>query len=355
MSKVSSKSLGTVLVVGGCGFLGSHIVEQLLNFPNEFPDDGPLNTFRGESDTIPQSSTISFPSLQGRYPSYTQTNVHVLDLRCTYNRREGASYHEGDITSTTALLDIFKKVRPDVVINTVSPDPLESSKALLYKADAEVLVLEENRKHGGLLTCAVRPAGIMGERDSIVALQQMRHAHYSSRWKLRMQLGGGENLFDYTYAGNIAHGILLAAERLTETYIREAEGKAAPLDFERVDGEAFIVTNDQPMYFWDVARNFMALLGRPIEPSEIIVIPVGLGFFFGAGSELAGWLSGRKPGLTRTRVKYSSITRYYSCDKAKMRLGYQPIVGLEETFARCVKWYLETIEKQSSTEEKKNQ
>lgn len=225
----------------------------------------------------------------------------------------------------------------------------------LVKADAEVLVLESNRKYDGVLTCAIRPAGIIGERDSIVTRAQLEHAHFAPRWQLRMQLGGGENLFDYTYVGNVAHGILLAAERLLLTHQRLAKGLAEPLDYEKVDGEVFIVTNDQPICFWHVARYLMALLGKPIAPSEVIAIPDSLGMFMGAASEFTGWLTGRKPGLNRARVKYSCITRYYSCDKAKSRLGYEPIVGLEEALVRSTKSYLQSYESRIPPESKKVQ
>lgn len=170
-----------------------------------------------------------------------------------------------------------------------------------------------------------------------------------------MQLGNGENLFDYTYVGNVAHGILLAAERLILTYQRAAEGKVAPLDYEKVDGEAFIVTNDSPVYFWHATRYMMSLLGKPIDPSEVVSIPDRLGMFMGAASELTGWLTGRKPGLNRARVKYSCISRYYSCDKAKVRLGYGPVVGIEEALVRSTKSYLENFESRNPSGEKKAQ
>lgn len=139
-----AKSLGTVLVVGGCGFLGSHLVEQLLNFPSESSEPlvkshGANDTLRkpyGPSSSIPPSSAFAFPNRRDRYPSYTNTNVHVLDLKCVHNRHMGAFYHEADITSPQAVLEIFKEIKPDLVINTVSPG-FESPKPILYKVNVE--------------------------------------------------------------------------------------------------------------------------------------------------------------------------------------------------------------------------
>jgi sterol-4alpha-carboxylate 3-dehydrogenase (decarboxylating) len=66
------QTLGTVVVVGGCGFLGSHI---------------------------------------------------VLDLRTNSNRHTSStvSYHDGDITDLAAMQEFFARIKPDAVIHTASP------------------------------------------------------------------------------------------------------------------------------------------------------------------------------------------------------------------------------------------
>jgi len=76
------------MVIGGCGFLGHHVVNLLLR------------------DYV--------------------ASVSVLDLRCVKNRRpdsDGVKYFEGDITDTSRLVTVFEEVRPDVVIHTASPAP----------------------------------------------------------------------------------------------------------------------------------------------------------------------------------------------------------------------------------------
>ncbi|KAI4137594.1 MAG: hypothetical protein LQ341_005082, partial [Variospora aurantia] len=85
-------NLGPILVVGGCGFLGHHIVRQLLE-------------------------------------SYNCT-VSVLDLRTSQNRFPSVSYHDGDITSPESLEPIFSLVRPRVVIHTASPAFTSDNKTL---------------------------------------------------------------------------------------------------------------------------------------------------------------------------------------------------------------------------------
>lgn len=79
-------SLGKVVVVGGCGFLGSHIVNYIVE----------------------------------RHP---QTQVAVLDLRTNSNRNASSnvSYHDADITDLVAITALFSKIKPDAVIHTASP------------------------------------------------------------------------------------------------------------------------------------------------------------------------------------------------------------------------------------------
>jgi threonine dehydrogenase-like Zn-dependent dehydrogenase len=96
------KSLGNVLVIGGCGFLGHHIVDLIL-------------------------STYS-------------ASVSVLDLRTTRNRRpdaDGVQYFDGDITSLDSILPVFQKMKPDVVIHTASPTLAGGSKEMYRKVNVE--------------------------------------------------------------------------------------------------------------------------------------------------------------------------------------------------------------------------
>lgn len=125
----STIDLGTVLVVGGCGFLGWHIVDQLLNFPSENDPSAAIPKLRGDS-------RFDYPLLSGRYPNY-KAKVAVVDLRTTTNRLPGADYYDGDITSVESMLSVFRAVKPDVVIHTASPSMLDGNKALLHKVNVD--------------------------------------------------------------------------------------------------------------------------------------------------------------------------------------------------------------------------
>ena len=221
------------------------------------------------------------------------------------------------------------------------------------------MVLAHNRKSNNMLTSAIRPAGIIGEREVQFTYNALLHARNSKPYLLRFQLGKNDNLFDFTYVANIVYGHLLAAERLIATHDRITSGKSAPLDHEKVDGEAFNITNDAPTYFWDMTHALWAWYGLAVEPDQIWALSEDLMLPLGGLAEFLFGIFGKTPRLTRRAVKYSSMTRYFSCDKAKKRLGYTPIVDLQEGLQRCVASFVQREQTEGvkitlASEKKKN-
>jgi sterol-4alpha-carboxylate 3-dehydrogenase (decarboxylating) len=218
-------------------------------------------------------------------------------------------------------------------------------------------VLQANKKYNGMLTCALRPAGIVGEKDRAgITDGLLQSAANAPDWQLHFQLGDGNNLFDCTYVGNIAFGLAVAAEALLLTSSRTDSGEPAPPDHEKIDGEAFNVTNDSPVYFWDLARYVWTLYGRTISMDKVWHMPEGLMLPIGALLELSTYITGRKTKMTRQTIKYASNTRYFSCEKLKRRCGYTPLMDLEEGLARSVKSFvLREREEKAGQGEKKVQ
>lgn len=370
-ANTKQQQLGAVLVIGGCGFLGHHIVKQLVS-------------------------------------SGQASSVGVVDVRTTRNRIEPSpdetrpaaqvQYFDGDITSLGSIRPIFDRFRPDVVIHTASPTLVGTPTDLLYrvnvqgtknlvelagaqgsscrafvytsspsvvsdgkndlvnaderwpyvqekvqeeyyaqtKAEAERFVLAANRqsRYNSLLTTSIRPASMIGEGD-VQNIPSVLQAYRDKR--THFQLGSNDNLFDFTYVGNAAAAHVLAAAALTRT----ASMATAPLDHERVDGEAFFVTNDSPVYFWDFPRMVWRVAGDTTTLEDVWRIPTGAGLAIASVLEIVMGALGRKPNLSRQQVKYTSMTRYFNCRKAMSRLAYRPTVDLHEAITRAVRWVLE--------------
>ncbi|OIW29382.1 sterol-4-alpha-carboxylate 3-dehydrogenase [Coniochaeta ligniaria NRRL 30616] len=343
----------THLVTGGCGLQGSHIVLKLQE-------------------------------------AYPKANVVVMSRNPTVNTFQGVEYFAGDIASPSDIDRVFSAVRPTVVFHcagtmTVSraavpeavvrkinvdgtrlmldaskrfgvkafvftssasvaqkydggfrdlvncdetaPTVEEEDGGLLYartKAAAERLVLAADDPTG-MRTVSLRPAVIFGERDTDITPNWI----LAYRRNPRLQIGSGKNLFSITYAGNSADAHLLAAARLLES------------DPAGVAGEAFFITNDAPVPFWDFGRAIQRAAGSTTSPDDIRTLNPTTAYCIAWVAEWIAWFTGSKPILATAMVKYCTMNRWYNISKAKERLGYQPKVDWEEGVRRGVKWFLD--------------
>ncbi|KAI9719482.1 MAG: putative secondary metabolism biosynthetic enzyme [Chrysothrix sp. TS-e1954] len=316
---VISETFETVLLVGGCGFLGYHTIVDLIRNTN----------------------------------AATALQVHVFDINVDESRPfhcaqlPQSNYHKGDFCDVVRLKEVLHQVRPNVIFDLVSPPMFEhdlryymrvnvtaraellqlarqanvkayvynssagvvhdsysdlinadESQPVLYmphqrepyshsKAVAESMVLEANvaASNGGsrMLTAAVRLCSPFGDRHAETTNVIVENARAG---KQRFQIGRGDNLSDWTYIENGVRAYLLVAQALLRSH-------DVPNDLrnsERVDGEAFFVTNDEPIPFWQFTRGLGAAAGFPTQPEEIRVIPKSIGFVMAFISEWLTWI-----------------------------------------------------------------
>lgn len=200
-------------------------------------------------------------------------------------------------------------------------------------------MLKANRAEPSkLLTASIRPAGIFGEGD-VQLLPGLLRAYRNGN--SNVQLGENNNMFDFTYVGNIAHAHLLAARLLLAT----ANSNTVPLDHEKVDGEAFFITNDSPVYFWDFARAVWRADGKQTGTSSVWTLSRDLAIFLGVAAEIYSSIVRKTPTFTKYRAIFATMTRYYSITKAKSILGYTPLWTLQEGIDRSVQWFNEEEKK----------
>jgi sterol-4alpha-carboxylate 3-dehydrogenase (decarboxylating) len=354
------------MITGGCGFVGSHLAEGLL---------------------------AENPNCQ----------IHVIDVNTERNQVPGVHYHTCDITSSADVESAFVEIKPQTVFHVASPDPLvlnparfrtvnvngarnllhaaqktKSVKAFVYtstssaihdnvselvdadeslpvlrypaqkrvytltKVEAEDDILAANRQGGdsSMLTVSIRPATAFGARDFGFMGKVIAQARAG---KANAQIGPGKNYYDVTYISNLVDAHLLAAHALINAY-----GRAAPPLESQVDGQAFIITNDEPVLFWEFNRAVAASVGMPVKKEDIKVIPYWVAMLAATVSEWSTWIFsfGKKQALiTREAVHLSTITRTLKCDKAKRILGYKPRIGVYEGLEQCSKWFVKEAKK----------
>lgn len=146
------------------------------------------------------------------------------------------------------------------------------------------------------------------------------------------QIGDNTNLFDFTYVGNCAHAHLLAAVLLLKTSSGET------LKNGTVDGEAFFVSNDQPMPFWTFGRKVFDLLPGDKSTGKVKVLSRRQALIIATILEWVYWCFRLgKPALTLSAVYYCCLTSWLNNTKAKKRLGYEVQVDLDEAIKKSIK------------------
>lgn len=357
----SSSKLDPILITGGCGFIGYHLVQHLLDF-----DSG--------------------------------CRIHVLDITTERNRIDSVTYHRGDIASANDVSRVMQEVKPRVVFHVACPDPMviatklfekvvvggarnllssaaavgtvqafvyTSSSSVIHdnmtdlidahetlpilrppvqkrtytltKATAEEEILAANRAAGdrSMLTVSLRPCTTFGERDTTYITRIIGVAQKGSS---KYQMGNGKNVYDFVYVGNLVDAHILAARALVDAY-----GVPPPSAETRVDGEKFNITNDERVLFWDFTRQIGAKAGYPVAPKDIVAIPVPVALVIGWVIEWVVWIFSRgqrQSSVTVEGIRLSTINRTLSVEKAKRVLKYKPRVSIEEGIENGVQWWI---------------
>jgi sterol-4alpha-carboxylate 3-dehydrogenase (decarboxylating) len=354
---MAKENLNNVLVTGGDSFIGYHIVSKIV-----------------QTNPTCKISVLDLPTSLPRFPSVQYHDIDICDkpsvlaaikqiqpqvifhAACTYSLSLPAETHTRiNLHGTLNVLEATQSVgtvkalvfhSSTSVIEDGSSPVINATEDLpvllapeqkfpypLSKALAEQAVLSANRKHG-MVTVSLRPASCFGEANEEM-IEKLIGVARSGRGDI--QMGDGTNLYDFVYVENVADAHLLAAKALLRAV------NQPPAEEQRVDGEAFHLTNDEPWLFWDFTREVAKQAGYEVKKGDIKVVPRWVGMSMAFLAEWSVWIvsGGKKePGLTRYGVRYSCFTRTISCEKAKRRLGYRPAISMQVGIERSVKWFL---------------
>ncbi|XP_027464068.1 sterol-4-alpha-carboxylate 3-dehydrogenase, decarboxylating isoform X2 [Zalophus californianus] len=282
-------------VIGGSGFLGQHMVEQLLT--------------RG----------------------YT---VNVFDMRQGFDNPR-VQFFLGDLCSQQKLIltSSASVIFEGVNIKNGTEDLPYAVKPIDYYTETKILqeraVLGANDPEGNFLTMAIRPHGIFGPRDPQLVPILIEAAR---KGKMKFVIGNGENLVDFTFVENVVHGHILAAEHLSQD--------AA------VSGKAFHITNDEPIPFWTFLSRILTGLNYEAPKYHI---PYWVAYYLALLLSLLVLVVSPviqlQPTFTPMRVALAGTFHYYSCERAQKVLGYRPLVTMDDAIERTVRsfYYLRKV------------
>ncbi|NWT62941.1 3BHS7 dehydrogenase, partial [Erythrocercus mccallii] len=333
-SAPSASPQGQVMVVtGGSGFLGSHLVQLLLEAEPELRELRILD-LEPDAGAIPERHRSRVRLFRG----------DVTDLGALGAVLGGAQV----VFHSASLVDVWGRCSPEAIarVNVLgklgqtgtgkpggfgeSPYPTRHSEPYpLSKAQAERLVLEANGStvSGGsrLVTLSLRPTGIFGERHPLLELFYRRGRG----------LGG---VVPRTLPPNAEHGRVYAGNVAWMHILAARAARARPAS---VGGEFFFCTDGSPCAPYE---DFNLLLlgpaglrfGGPRVPPALLGLLARLN---GALRRILGVFGARwAPLLNPYTWAVASTPFTVRSAKAERCLGYRPLFSWQEARDRTVAW-----------------
>jgi nucleoside-diphosphate-sugar epimerase len=323
-----------ILVTGGGGFLGTHLIKELLKNPRYRVTNFSRHSYLHLED-------IGVPTIKGDLRNKADvehalkqgfdTVFHVAALAGVWGDYD--EYFSINVTGTEKLIEAAKAHGVSRFIHTSSPSavlglgghmgvgeeiPYPSVHLNAYgetKQKAEEIVLSMNDSKN-FLTCALRPHLIWGPGDPHIF---PRIIHKARQGKLKI-VGDGENLVDIIYVENAAVAHVQAMENLNP---------GSP-----VCGEAYFLGQERPVKIWEFVN---IILGQMKIDPPTKNVDYQTAFRAGKVFEFIWKLLGIKkpdPPMTRFVAMNLGTHHYFSHEKAKRDFGFHPEISIEEGLRR---------------------
>ncbi|KAK9368239.1 hypothetical protein V1509DRAFT_623461 [Lipomyces kononenkoae] len=353
----------SIIVTGGCGQIGIAIVKHLREhypratiavldlekpmasglrfiqnvnyYAGNVTDEAIVKeVFEAVKPVIVFHTAGLIPQIAKRLNIHSEKNYVAVNLQGTKNVLDAATA-VGSVKALvfTSSADVVKGhswqdlagVNESIAIPEVFDNPYANSKAL-----AESFVLESST--ASLPTTAIRTHAVFSANDENLVpliLSAPRNIH----------LGPGSNLYDFTYAPNLALAHVLAAENLLSVTPAEASNSLSAA------GKAFFVTNSEPMPFRSFTKMLWAAFdangSSPQAPAKGITIPTPVALCLTWISEKIAKLLGKEPFLTVKDLGDGFAQRWFDNTAAKTVLGYEPTISLEQGLKETATSYVD--------------
>lgn len=320
-----------VLVTGGNGFLGSHIVRTLLGEGYEvraFVLKGtPIDTIAGLSCEIYEGNLLNLKDIENALEGcdYLIHTAAITDVWPTKNPFSWIINFE--LVKNIASIVLNKGIKKYIHVGTAnsfgfgSPNepgneekPFNSGKYgldyITSKKAAQDFLLGEAKTESRLPVVVINPTFMIGENDTkpgpgemIISVIKQKVPGYSA---------GGRS---FASVKNVARACVNAIDK----------GKI---------GECYITGGTNLNY-----KQFFTLVAEKagVKPPKVFV-PTFLAVIFAALMQLISKMRNRKPLLSVTMAKMSGDGHYYSSLKAARDLDYVQ-TGLDKALAEALEWY----------------
>jgi nucleoside-diphosphate-sugar epimerase len=314
-----------VLVTGGTGFIGTHLLEELAQRGDQvralvrrgrsarsLPEGvescyGDLATGEGVREALRGADAVIH--LAGVTKALRTADYYTGNVEATRQLARGLADTGARLVHVSSLAAIGPAGRGAAVEEDAPPHPMTHYGKSKWEAEQVVRELAPN-------AVIVRPPVVYGPRDTDVfhLLQSI-----SRGWVL--ELAGGERRFSAIYVKDLVEGLLQAV--------------ASP----RAAGRSYFLSHAKPASWGELARAASAIMGR--KP-RIVRLPFVVAHAVGACGEAWSRLTG-KPGIISREKVAEARCEAWTCDtrRATAELGFVAGTGLEIGLAATLAWYKE--------------
>jgi len=314
-----------ILVTGGTGFIGRHLVERLVEQGRALR----CLVRSTKAANLPRAVELAQGDLESG--AGLTEGLHGVDtiihLAGVTKARATADYDRGNTVATANLLRAAGDVGRFVHVSSLAAAGPSAADRPLTEADEPHPVSHYGRSklageeavRGSPLrerTIIVRPPVVYGPRDRDV-YEMIRTV--ARGWMV--QIGTAPRRFSHIYVGDLVDGLIAAADRAS------------------AGGEVYYLANAVPVS-WDEFGNVAArLMGRGMHT---VAIPEKAAYALGFCAE--GWarLTGKPGILSRDKVREACCAGWV-CDpgRAHRELGFCASTSLEAGLRRTLDWYKE--------------
>lgn len=309
-----------VLVTGGAGFIGSHLVERLLDRGDEVVTLDNLNDFYS-------------PTLKERNLAPARAFKHF-------------TFIQGDILDVPLLDRLFSSRAFDVIVHLAARAGVRPSLAqpLLYEevnCRGTLNVLEQARRHGVRRLVFASSSSVYGNGSDIPFRENARVDRPISPYAATKAAG---ELYCHTY--HHLYGISVTVLRFFTVYGPRQRPDMAIHAFTRLIEEGRPIpfygdgtTERDYTYCDDVVEGLLAAVDRDLG-FEIINLGESRTTSLARLVELIEQALGKRAILDRRPLPPGDVRRTCAeVSKARRLLGYEPKTPLEEGIPRFVCWY----------------
>jgi nucleoside-diphosphate-sugar epimerase len=322
-----------VLITGGNGLLGKHLIPVLrergdsvrvLALPGtdtQWLEQRDVAVFRGDvrepgTLTEPMSGVAAVLHLAGMIglwrPLRDYRDVNVTGTRNVCRAALAARVRRMVHVSSWIVygMNQGRPAREDFLLR-----PFHEPYAMT-KAEGDLAVQQMIAEHQ-LPAVIIRPGAFFGPEDRLHFVRMADRLRAGTG----VIIGRGDNALPFVYVTDVVRGLLLA------------------LDSEHAVGQAYNISNDQPL----TQRQVFEAIAHDIGVSPPTThAPYRALYAVGDIAERVSALTGsrRQPILTRLGVNVFGTDNRHSIDKARRELGYAPQVTIREGIRQAAEWYL---------------